>query len=208
MRFRTVSMFVLGIVACVLVAWGLVSLVRVAPPSATSKSQSGVVNTGDVKFGGAFTLTDHTGKRVRDTDFHGKNMLVFFGYTFCPDVCPTELQIIARAVDILGKKASNLVPVFITIDPARDTPTQLAPYVAAFHPRLVGMTGSQKEIAAIAKAYKVYARKAPGSGKDSKDYLMDHTSFMYLMGPDGQLRALFRAGIKPEILAREIAARL
>jgi protein SCO1/2 len=132
-------------------------------------------------------------------------MLIFFGYTFCPDVCPLELQTVGRAMDILGPKGSKITPIFITVDPARDTPAHLKDYVAAFHPRMVGLTGSADDIAAVGKAYKIYYRKPVGTKADAKDYLMDHSAFTYLMGPDGKVTALFRPKTTPEVLAREIA---
>ena len=120
---------------------------------------AGVKVVGQALIGGPFTLTDHTGKRVTDQDFRGRNMLVFFGFTFCPDVCPSALQVMSAALDKLGPKAERFVPILITVDPERDTPMQLASYVQSFHPRLVGLTGTPAEIDAVVKAYRVYVRK-------------------------------------------------
>jgi protein SCO1/2 len=114
---------------------------------------------GQALVGGPFTLTDHTGKRVTDQDFHGRTMLVFFGFTFCPDVCPSGLQVMSAALDKLGPKAERVVPILITVDPERDTPAQLALYVSSFHPRLIGLTGTPAEIEAVAKAYRAYVKK-------------------------------------------------
>jgi protein SCO1/2 len=125
------------------------------------------------------------GKRVTEKDFLGNYMLVFFGYTYCPDVCPTELQVMTAALDQLGPEASRIQPVFVSIDPARDTPEVLKAYVANFGPRLMGLTGTAEEVAAIAKAYRVYYAKA-GNSTSAMDYLMDHSSIIYLMGPDGR----------------------
>ena len=204
MGARQILLFWLGIVACVAIAWGLVTLVKPYRP-AVPGGGSAVIATKGADIGGPFTLTDHNGKRVGDADFRGRYMMVYFGYTSCTDVCPVDLQTIGRAMDILGAKGRNVTPVFITVDPARDTPARLKDYVAAFHPRLVGLTGSAAEIATAAKAYKVYFHKPPGAKTASGGYLMDHTSFFYLMGPDGKLRAAFRPNTKPETLAREIA---
>src|SRR5690606_11015171 len=114
---------------------------------------SGSVRTvGEALVGGPFALTDHTGERVTDQDFRGRYMLVYFGYTWCPDVCPTELQVISSALDELGDKAAQIRPIFITVDPERDTVAQMADYVANFHPSFVGLTGSSEEVAAVAKA--------------------------------------------------------
>jgi protein SCO1/2 len=163
------------------------------------------ISIGRALVGGPFTLTDHTGKRVSDTDFRGRFMLVTFGFTFCPDVCPSELQLIAAALDRLGDKAQRIVPLFITVDPERDTPSQLAVYVTSFYPRLVGLTGSASEIAATAQAYRVYVRKAPDP-KSTAGYTMEHSALMYLMGPDGLYRAHFTPGTSVEALARRLDA--
>lgn len=147
--------------------------------------QPAVTTASTIQLGGSFTLVAHTGETVRDTDFQGKYLLVFFGYTFCPDVCPTSLQEMALTLDALGNEAVMVQPLFITIDPQRDTPEVLAQYVAAFDPRIIGLTGTAEQIAAVAKAYRAYyARSDPTSGGDT--YLMDHSAFIYLMGPDGR----------------------
>jgi protein SCO1/2 len=139
--------------------------------------------------GGPFTLIDQTGKPRSDTDFRGKLLLVFFGYTTCPDICPTELMQIGLAVDKLGAAADQVQPLFISVDPERDTPEVLAPYVAQFHPRLIGLTGTPTEIRAVADAYKAYyAKYLPADGAV---YLIDHTGFVYLMGRAGEYLGFF-----------------
>jgi cytochrome oxidase Cu insertion factor (SCO1/SenC/PrrC family) len=143
------------------------------------------LGTGVALVGGPFSLVDQDGRRVTEKDFLGKYMLVFFGYTYCPDVCPTELQVMTAALDQLGPEADRIQPVFVSIDPARDTPAVLKAYVGNFGPRLIGLTGTPDEVAGIAKAYRVYYAKAANSSS-STDYLMDHSSIIYLMGPDGQ----------------------
>jgi len=153
-------------------------------------------------LGGPFRLVDQDGKAVTDASYAGKFMLIYFGFTFCPDVCPTELQAMATAVDDLGSPGEMVQPILISVDPERDKPAQLKDYVAAFHPRLVGLTGSGEEIAAAAKAYRVYYAKGPADADGN--YVMDHTSFVYLMGPDGKLRSVFRAGTAPEMMAAEM----
>ncbi|RYY11977.1 MAG: SCO family protein [Alphaproteobacteria bacterium] len=155
-------------------------------------------------IGGPFTLVNGDGKTVRDTDFRGKFMLVYFGYTFCPDVCPTTLNDVSQAIDKLGAKADRLQPLFITIDPARDTPPVMRQYTAAFTPRLEGLTGTPEQIATVAKEYRVYY--APHrTGPNPEDYLMDHSSILYVVGPDGQFRGIIRADEDPETLARSLA---
>ena len=134
--------------------------------------------------GGPFRLTDTTGKTRRDTDFRGKLMLVYFGYMFCPDVCPTDLQQIGLAMDKLGAAGSEVTPMFITLDPERDTRELLAQYVAAFHPQIVGLTGSVNAVRQAARTYKVYYAKVAVKGRSR--YTIDHSSFIYLMGRDGK----------------------
>jgi protein SCO1 len=142
--------------------------------------------TGKPSVGGPFSLVDQTGKRVTDRDFLGKYMLVFFGYTNCPDICPAGLQVMSAALDKLGHRADDIVPILITLDPAEDTSEKLATYVKSFHPRLVGLTGSESDIAATAKAYRVFYQKVPDD-KDPSRYSIDHSAIFYLMGKDGTL---------------------
>jgi len=166
-----------------------------------------VRSVGQALVGGPFTLTDHTGKRVTDQDFRGKFLLVFFGFTNCPDVCPTALQVMAAALDKLGPNAARITPVLISVDPAHDTPAVLATYVASFHPRLVGLTGSQAEIDAVAKAYRVYVKKVPDP-KSTAGYTMDHSSIIYVMGPDGSYRAHFTHATSPDVMAERLSGLL
>jgi protein SCO1/2 len=166
-----------------------------------------VRSVGEALVGGPFTLTDHTGKRVTDQDFRGKFLLVFFGFTNCPDVCPTALQVMAAALDKLGPNAARITPVLISVDPAHDTPAVLATYVASFHPRLVGLTGSQAEIDAVAKAYRVYVKKVPDP-KSTAGYTIDHSSIIYVMGPDGAYRSHFTHATSPEVMAERLSGLL
>ena len=142
--------------------------------------------------GGPFSLIDGDGHPVTDQTWRGKYMLVYFGYTFCPDVCPTTLSNVADAIDKLGPRADRLQALFVTVDPKRDTASVVKQYAAAFSPRITGLTGSPAQIAAAAKAYRVYYaehRTGPGPA----DYSMDHSSVLYLMGPDGRFIAPVRA---------------
>jgi len=151
-------------------------------------------------IGGSFTLTDQDGKTVSDTDFRGRYTLIFFGYTFCPDVCPTTLSTVAGALDKLPPaEAAKVVPIFISIDPERDTAPVMHDYVRAFSPAIVGLTGSPDAIAKVAKAFKVYAAKVKGDAPDR--YTMDHSAILYLMGPDGRFVAHFTHGVSAEDLA-------
>lgn len=154
--------------------------------------------------GGPFTLEDGAGKQVTDRDFRGKYMLVYFGYTFCPDVCPTTLNEVSDAIDHLGAKANELQPIFITVDPKRDTPAVVKQYTAAFSPKLIGLTGTPEQIAAVAKAYRVYyAEHRTGPGPN--DYSMDHSSILYLMGPDGKFIAPVRADESGKDMAADLS---
>jgi cytochrome oxidase Cu insertion factor (SCO1/SenC/PrrC family) len=166
-----------------------------------------VRSVGQALVGGPFTLTDHTGKRVTDQDFRGKFVLMFFGFTNCPDVCPTALQVMAAALDKLGRNAERITPVLVSVDPEHDTPSVLAAYVASFHPRLVGLTGSQSEIDAIAKAYRVYVKKVPDP-KSTAGYTMDHSSIIYVVGPDGSYRMHFTHATSPDAMADRLAGLL
>lgn len=157
--------------------------------------------------GGPFSLTDHNGGPVTEAAFKGKLMLVYFGYTYCPDVCPTALTEMGNAVEALGPAGDKVVPVFVTVDPARDTPEHLKEYLSFFHPRFVGLTGTSEQVAAAAKAYRVYYAKAKtdaAGASDALDYLMDHTSIVYLMGPEGALKAHFPHGAGADAMAKKI----
>ena len=164
----------------------------------------GPVHTGEALIGGPFTLTDHNGRRVTDQDFRGNYMLVFFGYTYCPDVCPTELQVMTEAVRLMGPSGDAIQPIFVTIDPERDTPETIKAYVENFGPRLIGLTGSAEDVAVAAKAYRVYYSKA-GTG-DASDYLMDHSSIVYLMNPDGKFVKHFTYSTDAKALAEDLSA--
>ena len=153
--------------------------------------------------GGPFTLQDGDGKPVTDRDFRGKYMLVYFGYTFCPDACPTTLNEVADALDRLGAKADQIQAIFITVDPKRDTPAVMKQYVAAFSPHLIGLTGSPEQIAQVAKAYRVYHTENR-TGPGPNDYSIDHSSVLYLIGPDGKLMV----GLRSDLTGAEIADEL
>ena len=195
------ALTVIGVVA--FTAWNRIAQQR-NQPNRPGSAEAALAP--GVEIGGPFELVDHRGRRVSDADFRGRFMLVFFGYASCPDVCPTELATIARTMDALGAKAEAVQPLFITVDPARDTVEFLADYVTAIHPKLIGLTGDEEAIARVARAYRVYYRKAEGGAGD--DYPMDRSSFVYLMGPDGRFVAMFRAGTDPGAMAAAIAARI
>jgi cytochrome oxidase Cu insertion factor (SCO1/SenC/PrrC family) len=157
-------------------------------------------------IGGPFDLLDHGGQRRTDADFRGKFVLLYFGYTHCPDVCPTELQSLSLALDLLGPAGDSVQPLFITIDPERDTPSHLADYVTAFHPRLVALTGPGPAVRKVALAYKVYF--ARNSAAHRGDYALDHTGFIYLVGKDGRYLGFLPPGSSPEQIVEVVRPRL
>jgi protein SCO1/2 len=155
-------------------------------------------------IGGPFTLTNQDGKTIHDTDFRGKYLLVYFGYTYCPDLCPTGLEGIAHVLDQLGDDAKKVQPIFITIDPARDTPAKLKEYVASFHPDIVGLTGTPEQIANVAKAYQVYYAK--GENVEDGEYIMDHSTLIYVMDPSGKFVITFPDDADPAGMVQALRA--
>lgn len=156
-------------------------------------------DSGTAAIGGPFELVDQTGKTVTDADFKGKLMLVYFGYTYCPDACPTALGVMAAAIGKLDVAGERVAPILISIDPERDTPEALKDYVGNFHPRLVGLTGSAEQVAKAAKAYRAFYQKQSGAG--GADYLMDHSTLIYLMGAEGQFLTFFGPQVTPDEVA-------
>jgi cytochrome oxidase Cu insertion factor (SCO1/SenC/PrrC family) len=167
------------------------------------------ITTGSIAVGGPWALTDQDGRPRTSSDFAGRYQLIYFGYTNCPDVCPTTLGVVAEALDTLGPAANNIVPIFITVDPGHDTPAILKPYVKAFGPRFVGLTGSPAQIAAVEKSYRVYAQKKPiDPARPNGPYGYDHSSVLYLMGPDGKLVSFYDELIPPDQLASALRSKI
>jgi protein SCO1/2 len=163
--------------------------------------------SGKALIGGPFELTAHTGSRVTDKAYRGKLMLVFFGFTHCPDICPTELQNIAQALAMLGSDADRVAPLFISVDPERDTPDKIANYVQSIDKRVTGLTGTREDIAKAAKAYRVYYRKAKTAG-NGEDYTIDHSAFTYLLDGDGEYLTHFAFGTAPAKMAGVLKSHL
>lgn len=161
--------------------------------------------SGTAAVGGAFALTDQDGEPKTDKDFHGRYLLVYFGFTHCPDVCPTTLTVMSEALAKLGPKAGRIAPVFITVDPGRDTPETLKNYLKAFDPRFTGLTGSTQDIAKVERAFRVYAARQDLAGGE---YAMIHSNTIYLMGPNGEFIAYFDEAMGPEELAQELRKRV
>lgn len=158
----------------------------------------GVIKT-PPDIGGPIELVSSAGETVTEKAFEGRYALVFFGYSFCPDVCPTGLQNIASALDRLGNLSEKVVPIFISVDPDRDTPNQLSEYVKLFHHSMVGLTGTEAQIKAVTKRFRVYY--ALRKDLDPKDYLVDHSAFVYFMDPNWKLRAVFDHSASPDQIA-------
>lgn len=160
-------------------------------------------------FGGPFELVDQDGVTRTDRDFRGHHMLLYFGYTYCPDICPTSLQEIAAALDRLGPAGRDIRAAFVSIDPERDTPEVLKDYVAQFGERFIGLTGTEAQVRAVAKAYRLHRVKVvPDWAEAGDDYLVDHSSLTFLIGPDGKVLTVFPHGTPAETMAMRLAAYL
>lgn len=165
-----------------------------------AECRQGQVGGGSI--GGPFTLVDTTGKTVTDQDILTKPSLVYFGYTFCPDVCPLDMARNAEAVDILEEQGFDVQPVFISIDPARDTPDVLADFGANLHPKMVGLTGTEEQVKVASQAYKTFYKK---QDSDDEYYLVDHSTFTYLMLPGGAFADFFRREDTADQMAERVA---
>ena len=193
--------------ACGALALGLLgSALADTPRRAGAAQLMNELMSGTATVGGPFTLSDQHGKRRSLSDFSGKLVLLYFGYTFCPDVCPTDLLAIARLMVLMGPDAHKLQPVFVTLDPARDSATLLREYVAAFDARIVALRGSEAETRRIATLYKTYYEKVRRAG--FKTYVIDHTAFVYLIDREGRYVAFFPPGTTPERMRVMVRAAL
>lgn len=153
-------------------------------------------------FGGAFTLIDQDGETVTDKDFDNQYRLIYFGFTYCPAICPTELQKIAQALKLSGDKGEKILPIFITVDPERDDVATMKQYVELFHPRLIGLTGSSEQINKAKDAYKIYSTKV--KTEEMSDYTVDHSSYIYFMDPDDNLLQIFKVDNSAQSIAETI----
>ena len=158
----------------------------------------------EADIGGPFTLTDQDGNEVTEAMLEGHLNVIYFGYTYCPDVCPTGLQDITAALDMMGDDAERVQPILVTVDPERDTVAVLKDYVGWFHPSLIGLTGTVEEIEVMKAAYKVFAAKAPQDDETGDDYLVDHTTVTYVMSPDGIYLSHISYGTSPEDIAAKL----
>jgi len=200
-RFRLA--IILAVVGGATIVFSLAALLYM---DNSSSGQRGVDVASLLEPRGPFSLVDHNGRNVTDKDYRGKFMLIFVGYTYCPDVCPTELGTIANALDLLGPDAAKVQPIFISVDPERDTPEVMADYVSAFYPTMVGLTGTPEQVAAAAESYHArYNKMSLSEGEDiGDDYFVGHTSATYLIGPKGRGLHVFNYGDSSEEMAARI----
>jgi protein SCO1/2 len=207
---RNVRLILWLLVATAIAVLGAELAIRIMGPEdiATSDEQARTAKeVAREAVTGEFSLVDQNGNAVTDEDYRGSWLLVFFGYTHCPDVCPTTLGVVGLAMDELGDDAAKLQPLFITVDPERDTPEVMAEYLSAFHPGIVGLTGSPEQIKAAAQSHRAYYAKAPmeeGGEIGETDYAMDHSAYLYLMDQNGVYADVFSPADAPEEIARRI----
>ncbi len=181
----------------------IIAALAIAALALTQWPTKGPIGSGTALIGGPFTMVNQKGEMVTEKNFEGHYTIYFFGYTFCPDVCPTELQVLTAALKELGPDGSKITPVFVSIDPERDKPKIIGEYVANFDSRLVGLTGTPEQLAAMARAFHVFYKKVPNA-KDPQNYDMDHSSILYLMGPDGKFAKHFPYTTDAKALALEL----
>ncbi len=187
---------------CAALAAALWATPALAQPEKRRTDAAALMNelmSGKAAVGVPFTLTNQHGKRASLSDFRGKVVLLYFGFTFCPDVCPTDLLAIAQTIKSLGKRGNQVQPIFVTLDPARDTRALLRDYVAAFNPRIVALTGSEDEIRRVATGYKVFYEKVTPPG--STTYSISHAAFTFLLDRHGKYVLFFPPGTPPERMA-------
>jgi len=187
-----------GLVVLAVVGGGVIWQLTRTPQTATQKV------SGEALIGGPFELVSHEGETVSDEDFRGQWMVVFFGFTYCPDVCPIDLNVMTAAYDRLSEgQRANLQPIFISVDPERDTVEVVADYVELFHEDLLGLTGDPEAVAEAADAYRVYYKKTE-SEEGADDYLIDHSAFTYVMDEEGEYVTHFAHGTTPEEMAERL----
>ncbi len=190
-----------GLVAATILAAGVMIAGTLSPRA----SEEAPPLPFDQLFGGSFTLIDHDGNARTEMDYFGRFALITFGYTTCPDICPTNLQAMARALDLIGSRAMDVQPLFISLDPQRDTPEVLKDYVGYFGETFVGLTGAERDVADVVRAYRIHRVKViPEWSKSADDYLVDHSSLTFLVGPDGKVLTIFPHDTAPETMAMRL----
>ncbi len=208
---RTIRIIIFALIG---IAIGLVIVNTQAPQDAatilkppTLSPETGAVPMAGIDMGGPFSLSDHTGKAVTEKDYEGRYKLIYFGFTFCPAICPTELQKITQTMNTLPPDlAAKITPLFITLDPERDTVDVMSKYVALFDPRLIGLTGTTAQIDDIKKNYRIFASKVQDEGMS--DYTIDHSTFIYLMSQDNKALSIYRLEDTPDYMAQDIISKI
>lgn len=203
--FRVLTMSLVGVLLGSGIAWYQIrnestGMAQIAPAAG---AQAGTESVTQTPVGGPFALTDHNGQAVTEKTYPGYK-LMFFGFTHCPDVCPAGLQKMAVVLETLGERGAEITPLFVTVDPERDTPEVMKDYLALYDERMVGLTGSPEEVKAVTESFRVYAAKAEGA--DPAHYMMNHSGFTYLLRDDGTMVTVFGADDKPSEIADEIRA--
>ena len=193
--------FAIAASALVAVGLGVGAYVAFSGGNAFAECGGGMA-TGAATIGGPFTLVNQDGETVTDTDVITRPTLMYFGYTYCPDVCPVDVAVMAQAASILEENGAAINTAFVSVDPTRDTPEVVGDFTDLMHPDMIGLTGSEAQVAAAAKAYKVYYQKAKGD--DPEYYLMDHSAFIYLMAPQEGFLQVYRRGETPEAIAENV----
>ena len=192
-----IGILLIGMIGAGALLWGLGKIRQDNEPI--------VVTTGEADIGGPFSLIDQNGTRQNDKDFRGHHMLVFFGFTYCPDVCPTTLSVLSAALNDIGPLAENIVPIFISVDPARDTPEILKPYLSAFGPEFVGLTGTKEEIDKAVSVYRAFYQIPDSEGDD---YLVDHSTVIYLMDDEGNFVTNYDLNMGPGAIAADLRQKI
>jgi len=207
---RTLVLAVIALAIGVGVGWYQISIQDARVIKKGTDGHSAPTPVAGLKLGGPFSLTDHTGQAVTEKTYDGQYKFIYFGFTYCPAICPTELQKVSRVMSALEKNepdvAAKIAPLFITIDPERDTVPVMKDYVSLFHPRLVGLTGTQPQIDFVSKAYRIFARKVEDPAQN--DYTMDHSSYLYLMTPENSLAAIYRMDDSADYVYEDILSRI
>lgn len=189
------------------VAWFQIQIERNTQNQPAGTTKSSAVPIAGSSIGGPFTLMDHHGEKKTEADYAEMHKLIYFGFTYCPAICPTELQKMTKVLNELPPELSEQIqPLLITIDPERDTPEVLKDYVSLFHPRLEGLTGTQPQIDFVKKQYRIFATKV--EDPELSDYTMDHSTFIYLMTPDNKLLSIYRMRDDAEFMKNDILARI
>lgn len=204
---RTAILSVIAIIIGAAVAWFQIQAEQNAATGQMGTQTKSAAPIAGASVGGPFTLVDQNGEKRTEQDYADQYKLIYFGFTYCPAICPTELQKMTQVLNTLEPElAEKIQPMLITIDPERDTPEVLKDYVSLFHPRLIGLTGTQPQIDFVKKQYRVFANKV--EDEELSDYTMDHSTFVYLMTPDDKLLSIYRMKDTAEYMIEDIRARL